>query len=98
MPFTPASTSTLTARFFTPESFVDLMSGLALLDMAHFTVKSFHPTVPYEHEFLTVLEKLPDEVALHFSREDRQNYVLDRLPKLPKLPKIPGIPRMAAQH
>lgn len=72
---------------FTPLSFVDLMAGLALLDMAHFTVKSFHPTLPNEHEFLIVLEKLSDEVALHFSREDRQNYVLDRLPKIPRIPK-----------
>jgi SAM-dependent methyltransferase len=65
----------------TPESFVKLMSQMAVLDMAYFTVKSFHPTLPNEHEFLMVLEKLPDEVTLSYSRENRQNYVVDRLPR-----------------
>ncbi len=65
----------------TPESFVNLMSQMAMLDMACFTVKSFHPTLPNEQEFLLALEKLPDDVACSYSRENRQNYVLDRLPK-----------------
>lgn len=65
----------------TPESLVNLMSQMTLLDMACFTIKSFHPTLPNEQEFLLTLEKLPDEVTSSYSRENRQNYVLDRLPK-----------------
>ena len=57
------------------------MSQMTLLDMACFTIKSFHPTLPNEQEFLLTLEKLPDEVTSSYSRENRQNYVLDRLPK-----------------
>lgn len=66
----------------TPKSLVNLMSQMASLDMAHFTVKSFYPTPPNEQEFLMILEKLPDEVTRHYSRADRQKYVLDRLPKM----------------
>ena len=66
----------------TPESFVNLVSQMASLDMACFTVKSFHATLPNEQEFLVILEKLPDEVTRNYSRENRQNYVLDRLPKI----------------
>ena len=66
----------------TPESFVNLMAQMAVLDMACFTVKSFHPTLPNEHDFSVILEKLPEEVAHHVSREKRQQYVLDRIPKV----------------
>jgi SAM-dependent methyltransferase len=64
----------------TPASFIRLLAQLATLDLSFFTVKSFHPTLPNEQDFVVVLEKLPDSVASQSSPAERQRFVLERFP------------------
>jgi hypothetical protein len=48
------------ANTFTPESFVDILLGLAEIGRLGFAVADFHPTRRPTNEFYVSLEKLPD--------------------------------------
>jgi SAM-dependent methyltransferase len=54
---------------FTPRTFVAVLDGLFELDLLPFRFASFHPTPPFDLEFICTLERLGDDLAAAERRE-----------------------------